>query len=131
MFKEMHIFNVCIVIICERHRYTDKPYSKMNNLPQDIHLQLPSWLEYVDQVAFAMVNRTISRNLIKHVRVIRLEKFCRDIRSFQERLRTYSNQDETCPCISCGKSFISQFSFVPCMCLSVPVDLVYRYWFEG
>ncbi len=52
----------------------------MNNLPLDIHLQLPYWLEYDDQVAFAMVNRAISRHLIKHVRYIRLGKFKRLLR---------------------------------------------------
>ncbi len=58
----------------------------IDNLPVDIHQELRSWLEYDDQIMFARANRTISKQLLKLVRALRLGGKNLD---FEQKFKSY------------------------------------------
>ncbi len=53
-----------------------------------------SWLEYDDQVAFAMVNGRICRQLIKHVRVLCLRALWGQKQDFERKFRSYLTSEK-------------------------------------
>ncbi len=58
----------------------------LKNVPTDLYQEFISWLEEDDQVAFAMVNRIICTQLIKHVRVLWLRGHSEN---FEESFKSY------------------------------------------
>ncbi len=66
----------------------------INNLPSDIYLELQSWLEYEDQIAFAMANRTISGQLIKRVRRLSLQVKWKEKENFEQKFRSYLTSEK-------------------------------------
>ncbi len=63
----------------------------LNDLLGDIHHEILSWLEFDSQRMFAMVNRTICKQFIKHVRVL---WFWGEILNFEPKLRSYLTSEK-------------------------------------
>ncbi len=66
----------------------------MNNLPADIYHELQSWLEEDDQRALALVNRMISNQMMKYVRVLSVQGWWWEMQDFERRLRSYFTSEK-------------------------------------